>query len=495
MTVSRTLTASLLATLLILSLMPSSGAAELEAVDADLIAVAAADVTASPNMAHIANVRWDDELRAADGRPVDRQGGTDLEFAEIDGRDYAVAGTYRNGLQVLDITDPEVPVLVSSYDCRVLQGDVQVFTREDATTGGTRTFVTYAIEGGAGNRADSACFSDLGIAPDEGTLFIEVTDPTAPRSVAFHPITAGTHNQTVHPSGEYMYNSNSSGCGNCIEVIDIRDLGDIREITKLATGHDSHDITFSADGTRAYSAAIDQSIIIDTTDPAAPSIISVITDPAVTLHHQMDPVTIGGREFVVINDELNGAGGNEVCPGGGLHVWETTGDLEAEPRKVGAFFTPEVTVREGAGTGTAGTVTCTSHVFRIYEAQQRIVIGWFGAGVHVLDISGLADLPVAGSAGVLGQSVGVGIVEDGFIRFPDSDTWSAKVNRWEDDGSAYIFADDQTRGFDVYRYDAGAAAAAEQGTWVTPVQAVQRRLDLLQTGFVPSERLICDLTL
>lgn len=32
--------------------------------------------------------------------------GTDIEFARIGGRDYAFAGTYVNGLQIVDITDP-----------------------------------------------------------------------------------------------------------------------------------------------------------------------------------------------------------------------------------------------------------------------------------------------------------------------------------------------------------------------------------------------------
>ena len=495
----------LLAALFVLALLPAvqAGAAVLDLADVlearELASGPSEDLTASANMSHVANLQWEDSFRRAGGRTIDTQGGTDVEFATIDGRDYAVAGTYQNGLQILDVTDPEAPTQAGWYHCDILQGDVQTFTREDVDADGnayTRHLVTYTADSGY-TAKPSACFNDINAAPGIGTLIIDITNPAEPRSVSHITFAGGSHNQTIHPDGNYLYNSNSGGCGDCIEVIDITDLANPTIHTRLPIGtlDDSHDLTFNADGTRAYSAAINGTVIINTEDPANPSVITTIFDPAVTLHHQSDPVTIGDREFVVINDELAGAAGNEVCPGGGLHVWEITGDMEDNPVKVGAFFTPELTVREGAGTGLGGTVTCTSHVFRIYPEQEKLVIGWFGAGVHVIDMSGLADLPVGGSVGVAGQSIGAGMVEVGFARFADSDTWSAKVMEWDEDGSAYIFADDQTRGFDVYRFDNTAETAENPGTWLTPADA-QLRLDtLLASGFQPKQYLICDLTL
>ena len=32
--------------------------------------------------------------------------GTDIQFADINGRRYALAGSYRNGMQIIDITNP-----------------------------------------------------------------------------------------------------------------------------------------------------------------------------------------------------------------------------------------------------------------------------------------------------------------------------------------------------------------------------------------------------
>ena len=484
------------------------------------------EVVHSDNMEHVANLRWDDVQRRTDGRSTDAQGGTDVEFATIAGRDYAFAGTYRNGLQVVDITDPAAPVHVATYDCQILQGDVQTFTRvSEATTDDEtvdsgpgrghgrgrgrpdpdpdpgdpvdelRHYVTYTADSGYSHRP-SACYEDIGLdgtgRAGDGTLIIDVTDPANPVSVSFVAIPGGSHNQTVHPSGSYLYNSNSGGAG-FIEVYDISDLSAPALVTKMPTaGDDSHDLTFNGDGTRAYSAALDHTLIINTEDPRNPVVVSAITDPAVTLHHQTDPVTIGDRDFVIINDELNGAGGNEYCPGGGLHVYDVTD--EANPEKVGAFFIPEVTAREGAGTGLQGTVTCTSHVFRIYEEQQLLTIAWFGAGVRVVDLSALGDTPPV-STGVLGQTLTPGMREVGFYRFvEDSDAWSAKVHRFDEDGSAYIFADDQTRGFDVYRFDATAATSENPGTWLSPGEAAARTAQLRADGLIADELLpYCDL--
>jgi hypothetical protein len=57
--------------------------------------------------------------------------GTDIEFARIAGRRYALAGSYRNGLQIVDITNPRSSEIVAVYDCGVTQGDVQVFRQAD----------------------------------------------------------------------------------------------------------------------------------------------------------------------------------------------------------------------------------------------------------------------------------------------------------------------------------------------------------------------------
>ncbi len=89
-------------------------------------------------------------------------------------------------------------------------------------------------------------------------------------------IPRGSHNQTVHPSGKYMYNSNNEllrGPG-FLEYFDITNLTAPKKLGELPleTGIDSHDLTFNADGSRAYSAAITHTLIINTEDPSKPSL-------------------------------------------------------------------------------------------------------------------------------------------------------------------------------------------------------------------------------
>ena len=118
---------------------------------------------------------------------------------------------------------------------------------------------------------------------------------------------------TVHPSGNYLYNSNSdliTSIQPAIEVVDISELsapshvGELALPTRPGLGTESHDITFNTSGTRAYSAALSQGVIIDTTDPANPSIVTSFLDPTINVWHQSDPVKIGDREFLIVEDEF-----------------------------------------------------------------------------------------------------------------------------------------------------------------------------------------------
>ena len=74
----------------------------------------------SPNISHVKNLGYE----AQNGTMPNF--GTDIEFATVAGRDYALAGSYRNGLQIVDITEPTEAEIVGVYDCGITQGAVQV---------------------------------------------------------------------------------------------------------------------------------------------------------------------------------------------------------------------------------------------------------------------------------------------------------------------------------------------------------------------------------
>jgi hypothetical protein len=462
---------------------------------------AAEEGTHSPNVSHILNLPH--KFRSLDGR--EGGGGTDIEFVTLRvvkrdssgqpickmregaclrdrrgnviyqtwSRDYALAGSYDFGLQIVDITKPTAPFTVAVYDCVVRQGDVQVFRR------GARTYVTYTHDDPYTPNTTSTCYQEaaaLGLfgpgVNRAGTFVVDITDPYDPTTVSFVSEPRGSHNQTVAPGGRYLYNSNSDlNTKNFqIEVWDIADFSNPRKVYTLntETGLSSHDITFNQDGTRAYSAAITHTLVLDTTNQAQPKIIGRIVDPAINIHHQSDPVTmndpvLGERTFLVITDELAGAAGNAACPGGGLHVYDITGARETNPVKVGVWNMPEVRPA-------TDNLTCTSHVLRMYPAHGLMTIAWYDAGVRVVDISGLAGISVGVDEG--GGNVGVGMKELGYYYFENADTWSVKTNRIEPDGSFYMYGNDLNRGLDVYRFDASAPAAARTGTWFTPQEYV-----------------------
>ncbi len=466
---------------LVIALAAPAGAHEGPVQDDGVAAAAPATEGNGAATSHVANLQY---APLAGNRD---QLGSDIEFLKLGGKEYALAGTLRNGMQIVDITDPTQPVLAGTYECPVTQGDIQVFRQ------GSRVLATYTADAAVAptdnqgkrselneQRFNTQCVSEvIEQQPDFtgnelGTFLVDVTDPTTPTTVSFIPIKEGSHNQTVHPSGDYLYNSNSDllGLGGLPEVTihDISDPAAPRLVQNFrfppvptSLGTESHDIFFNRTGTRAYVAALSSTLILDTSDPEAPRIVEQLVDPSIELVHQSDLVSLprqdgSVRDLLVITDEQAGAVANPTCPGGGLHVYDITGDLETKPAKLGTWFIPSTARPEPGG-------ACTSHVLRMYPDQQLMTIAWYDQGVRTLDISGLAEFK--GSPSTVARGDGVGMKEVGSFVFPDSDTWSFKTNRIGPDGSFFGYGNDIFRGLDVYRFDGGAA---ELGRPVAPLE-------------------------
>jgi hypothetical protein len=408
----------------------------------------------SPNMTLVKNLPYE----ARNGTTPNF--GTDIEFANIAGRKYALAGSYMNGMQIVDITSPRAAQIAAVYDCGVTQGDVQVFRQADKPG---RVFAGYTSD--TEGDGTSTCYREaeaLGFnvkKPDgtgkNGTFIVELTNPTAPKTVSFVEVAQGSHNHTIHPSGRYLYNSNSDLINSflpAIEVFDISNFATPVKVTELdlptrpGLGTESHDITFSSDGNRAYSAALSQGVIIDTSQARAPKIVSSWLDPAINVWHQSDPVTIGGRKFVLVEDEFAGAAGGPVCPSGGFHVYEVTGEMEKAPQKVGYWNIDDI----GLTNNLAGT--CTAHVFDIHQREQVLTVAYYNGGVRVVDLSGLAT--------------GEGMRQIGMYQTENADSWSAKTPSVDANGSFWLFGNDMARGLDVYRFDGTKPESASGGTWL-----------------------------
>jgi len=443
-------------------------------------ALAAEPGVHSDNMSYVKNIPYP----AKNGGTANY--GTDIEFATLAGRQYALAGSYENGMQIVDISDPTNVQTAATYDCGVTQGDVQVF--KQASKPG-RTFAGYASD--TFGDGTSTCYREaaaLGFdvvnadgTGKNGTFIVELTNPLAPKTVSFVGVEQGTHNHTIHPSGNYLYNSNSdliTSIQPAIEIYDISSFATPHKVKELALptrpglGTESHDITFNTAGDRAYSAALSQGVIINTTNPARPTIVSSFLDPTINVWHQMDPFTMtdaqgNQREFLIAEDEVAGATGTGQCPNGGVHVYDITGDKELSPEKVGYWNIDDI--RPTANV----TDSCTAHVFDIHEREQIMTIAYYNGGVHVVDLSGLTGISLGDST----QVGGPGMREIGYYRTENgdgagnADTWSFKAPKVSRTGDFYLYGNDIARGLDVYKYSNARARSQRAGRWMTPAAA------------------------
>jgi hypothetical protein len=115
-----------------------------------------------------------------------------------------------------------------------------------------------------------------------------------------------------------------------------------------------------------------------------------------------------------------------------------------------------------------------------------MTIAYYNGGVHVVDLSGLTGISLAGQ-----QVVGDGMKGIGHYRIQGMDAWSAKTPEIAPDGSFHLFANDIARGLDVYEFDGAAAEPAEKGTWMGAAQAAKYFAGLPKVTVTRSNALVC----
>ncbi|MDQ3990804.1 MAG: hypothetical protein M3245_00635 [Actinomycetota bacterium] len=395
----------------------------------------------SPNMelvAHIPSTRGTDlELfsktlatyRDADGNSV-----TPDEPVE---RHFVMLGNDTHGTKIFDVTIPEDPFVASAIrDCTVGQGDIQV--RHDAN------LAAIAWQTSAGmNR----CQTEDGAVLRRGSILVDISDVYDPKVVGGAPDASGAHNQTIHPSGDYLYISTSTGSPGRIPIYDITEPSEPRlvKVWSPPSGNSPHDIRFSDDGTRAYMAGNAQYRIVDTTDPENPTVITTFTPPGTTLGH--DVLVTPDKAFLFLGDEAGG-GSLFPCPGGAVYAYDIRN--EAEPVLLGTAHAGGGPVTDRnlleANAGRAGG--CTSHVIDLNPDKKSFTIGWYVLGTRTFDFSSLYNAdgsPRPGNGLSWGSNqAGSGPVETGYMIPEAGDTWSAKQYHKL---PGYIFSGDRAIGF------------------------------------------------
>ena len=336
-------------------------------------------------------------------------------------RDFAIMGSYNGGAWVFDITDPESVKFVKNIPCRQTQNDVQL--RQFGSQ-----WVLALTKDGSGNPCANP---QKGQAGPAGIAVFDVTDPYEARPLYSFRTTGGAHNFTFHPTKPFGWVSTGDlpGAANHIPIIDFTDLMSPKLAADIEVQGGPHDITFSADGLRAYVASENNYRIYDTTNPGAPTLISV-TPNVGTYAHGFDPTP--DRKIAVATNEslaLGGffAGGSTVCPGEGLTFFSVEGDREKTPVPLGEFLASV----QGRGPDDRA---CTGHVGKI--GNTAMTLGWYIGGVRVVDFSNPSQP----------KEVGIAVMEG-------AEVWAAKYHK-----GPYVYAADMRRGFDVFKWTGSTPA-------------------------------------
>lgn len=334
-------------------------------------------------------------------------------------RHFAIVG---GQARIIDITNPEAPFVAATPPCAGLsQGDIQI--RPDGM------LLAIAKAGGG------TCTKPGGGTLSAGSALIDISDVYAPTLVGLVEQTGGSHNHTIHPDGRYLYISPSTampgGPGySAIPIWDISDPSNPKFVRTFTTpGNGPHDVRFSNDGKRAYVASVSTYYILNTENPANPTLISTMVPPGGYIGH--DTLVTPDKAFLILGDEAGG-GAPYPCPGGPIFIYDIRD--ETKPMYIGmaeAGGGPVAARNLGdvppAGVGAGG---CTSHVMDLNPDGKSLSLGWYSLGTRTFSFASLYNAngtPKSGPqiAAAWGNN-GVGLVETGYIIPDSSSTWAGK---------------------------------------------------------------------
>ncbi|MEO1438056.1 MAG: choice-of-anchor B family protein, partial [Bacteroidota bacterium] len=245
-------------------------------------------------------------------------------FDEATNTEYAIIGTFGQGIFIYDVSDPTQPNMVANMDT-VAGFDMKIYQN-----------YLYTVNGG-----------DFG----DGSI-IDLTDPTNPVRRATFP---SAHNiwitddglliakctgmqiydLTVNPlAPQFLFDDFTSQCHDAIVVDDIL--------------YDFH----GTDGTFIYSI----------TDPSDPQIMGVIDDFSIVYHHSGDQSEDGN--YLYICDELSG---QSATPGPDITIWDISDPND--PNKVNEIS------------------SSTATVHNLYVIGDRMYVSFYADGIKIYDVS------------------------------------------------------------------------------------------------------------
>lgn len=349
----------------------------------------------------------------------------------------------RTGVTAVTATIPAVEINNSAGMPIVDQIVTDGLSIEATLNPGTHTIPTFGNPHGSG-----------------GIGVFDITDPYSP-GVMYRIMTSedGVHNFAFHPTAPFGYVSPGELPG-VIQDMPIFDFTnpDAPTVTEGLAAPQSpggiHDVELSITGDFIYAASENNYHIYDASDPGNPRQVGLVealpqNPPTVptsgSYAHGLFPDT--DQEIMVGQVESIVAGGflaPGTCPGEGLATYDISGKYISGASKetpVGpiSMYNPPVV-------GDPAPRFCTSHFGRFVPHTRIFTLGWYVAGVRVVDFSD-PFFPVEVATAVMNDANGV------------SNTWAAKVHE-----GPFIFTGDIERGFDVFKWNGpGDAPWVKQG--------------------------------
>lgn len=230
-------------------------------------------------------------------------------------------------------------------------------------------------------------------------FFVDVTDPAEPELVGQIATPHTNHNLVVVPGTPIVYNSPSGG--SFTDIVDATDPADPVVVREWENGYGCHDATFymspAEQKFRGYCAGLDKVQIWDVADPLDPKLVNEWGWPALGIH---DTGSLSLASFahlalpnhdasiLILGDETGGG----AAPGCDVSVRAPTGQTVTGPLGNLWFYD----IEDEANPVLLGSVSpsaheqrgsCTAHFGRVLEDTDHVVMGFYSAGVVLVDFT------------------------------------------------------------------------------------------------------------
>jgi hypothetical protein len=290
---------------------------------------------------------------------------------------YAVAATHGNGFDIIDITTPTAPATVGRYvnDPSPTAGGPGTYYHPWVDVNPRRNIVALSIE--TPMRSPDHGFG-------QGVEFVDITDVTRPVQLGK---VSGFSAHTIRMIGDnHVYTT----LGNGTHIIDYTDPRNPKDLGLIKwCGHEFYpDPNIPG---RTYMGNCGEFAgwrILDTTDPANPTLITDVNSLEIQYAHEVYPSP--DSSFVGVAD-FRGAGQTYTrCPGGGLHFYDISGKYVpgaslTTPKKMGTWFIPFTGVDSAPYEDRTNWGSCTLHSWQMQPERLLLTAGLYSAGTWVAD--------------------------------------------------------------------------------------------------------------